>query len=115
MGIRSTQMGNPNDNADNAGGHLKWQQPSADEESGLARHHQAQNTHQLTRTLSTASSAVSTRTNRRGPVDPALTLPIHYRSVYVITTESKESRRVELLLTSGKDRLISMKQDREKR
>lgn len=56
---------------------LRWQ--AVDEETGdvatksLPRQ-------QLTRTGS-ASSAASARATRRGSIDPALTLPIHYRSV----------------------------------
>lgn len=53
---------------------LKWQ--AVDEETGDFPQRQ-----QLTRTLSTASSAASTRANRRATIDPAVTLPIHYRSV----------------------------------
>lgn len=53
---------------------LKWQ--AVDEETGALSQRQ-----QLTRTLSTASSAASTRANRRATIDPAVTLPIHYRSV----------------------------------
>lgn len=54
---------------------LKWQ--ATDEETGT----QSLPHHKLTRTLSTASSAASTRANRRATVDPAITLPIHYRSL----------------------------------
>lgn len=54
---------------------LKWQ--ATDEETGS----QSLPHQKLTRTLSTASSAASTRANRRATVDPAVTLPIHYRSL----------------------------------
>jgi sodium/potassium-transporting ATPase subunit alpha len=57
---------------------LKWQ--TSDEETGTLPA-QSVPRQQLTRTLSTASSAASTRANRRATVDPAVTLPIHYRSV----------------------------------
>lgn len=57
---------------------LKWQ--ATDEETGTLPTQSGPH-HKLTRTLSTASSAASTRANRRATVDPAITLPIHYRSL----------------------------------
>lgn len=54
---------------------LKWE--ATDEETGTLPPQRQQ----LTRTLSAASSAASTKAHRRTTVDPALTLPIHYRSV----------------------------------
>jgi sodium/potassium-transporting ATPase subunit alpha len=59
---------------DKEGTRLRWQ--AGDEETGDApRQHQ-----QLTRTASNVSAG-SARVQRRGSMDPALTLPIHYRSV----------------------------------
>lgn len=59
------------------GTHLRWQ--AVDEETGdvIAKPLPRQ---QLSRTAS-ASSATSARPIRRGSIDPAVTLPIHYRSV----------------------------------
>jgi sodium/potassium-transporting ATPase subunit alpha len=57
---------------------LKWQ--ASDEETGTLPT-QSVPRQQLTRTLSTASSATSMRANKRATVDPAITLPIHYRSL----------------------------------
>jgi sodium/potassium-transporting ATPase subunit alpha len=62
--------------AEVGGGRLRWQ--AVDEETGDAPKTPRP---QLTRTASNASGSSIRSVNRRGSVDPALTLPIHYRSM----------------------------------
>ncbi|KUL82200.1 hypothetical protein ZTR_10159 [Talaromyces verruculosus] len=71
---------------------LKWQ--ATDEETG-ALPHQSLPHQKLTRTLSTASSAASTRANRRATVDPAVTLPIHYRSLSFDIDEVRQREEIK--------------------
>ncbi|GAM42142.1 hypothetical protein TCE0_043f15842 [Talaromyces pinophilus] len=68
---------------------LKWQ--ATDEETGT----QSLPHQKLTRTLSTASSAASTRANRRATVDPAVTLPIHYRSLSFDIDEVRQREEIK--------------------
>ncbi|EED14272.1 H /K ATPase alpha subunit, putative [Talaromyces stipitatus ATCC 10500] len=74
-----------------SGSRLKWEKPEKpDEETGLSR------PQHLTRTLSTASSSgMSTRAGRRGTVDPAVTLPIHYRSLSFDIDEVQQREEIK--------------------
>ncbi|KAH8689933.1 putative H /K ATPase alpha subunit [Talaromyces proteolyticus] len=69
---------------------VRWQ--TVDEETGRGARPSARQ--QLTRTASN-SSEFSIRSAKRGIVDPAVTLPIHYRSVSFDIDEARRNEQIE--------------------